>query len=81
MLEFFEKLDRDDPFHDLVNRVMYIGGLVVWSGFIIGLVAMVECGGSHKGLPQKDITPVKPDTTIIINKDTIFYAKQSQHVR
>ena len=81
MREFFERLDRDDPFRDLVNRVMYIGGLAVWTGLIVGLVALVECGKSSKGLPQQDTTPVKPDTTIVINKDTIFYAKQNQHIR
>lgn len=81
MREFFEKLDRNDPFHDLVNRVMYVGGLVAWTGFIVGLVAFVECGKRNKGLPHQDITPAKPDTTFVINKDTIFYAKQHQHVR
>jgi len=81
MREFFGKLNPDDPFRDLVNRVMYVGGLALWSAFIIGLVALVECGRSNKGLPQKDGTPVKPDTTFVINKDTIFYAKQNQHVR
>ena len=81
MLEFFEKLNPDDPFRDLVNRVMYVGGMVAFTGLVIGLVALVECGKSGKGLPQQDITPVKPDTTFVINKDTIFYAKQNQHVR
>ena len=81
MREFFEKLNKDDPFHDLVNRVMYVGGLALWAGLIVGLVALVECGGSRKGSPKQDITPVKPDTTFVINKDTIFYAKQNQHVR
>ena len=81
MREFFERLDPKDPFHDLVNRVMYIGGLALWSAFIISLVAFVECGKSGKGLPQKDITPVKPDTTFVINKDTIFFAKQNQRMR
>ena len=82
MREFFERLDRDDPFRDLVYRVMYIGGMALWSGLIVGLVALVECGKSgNNGSPQKDITPVKPDTTFVINKDTIFYAKQNQRVR
>ena len=81
MREFFEKLDRNDPFHDLVNRVMYVGGLAAWTGLIVGLVAFVECGKRNKGLHQQDNTPVKPDTTFVINKDTIFYAKQHQHVR
>ena len=81
MREFFEKLNKDDPFHDLVNRVMYVGGLALWTGLIVGLVALVECGKSGKGSPKQDITPVKPDTTFVINQDTIFYAKQNQHVR
>ena len=81
MREFFEKLNKDDPFHDLVNRVMYVGGLALWSGLIVGLVALVECGKSGKGSTQPDNTPVKPDTTFVINQDTIFYAKQNQHVR
>ena len=81
MREFFEKLNKDDPFHDLVNRVMYVGGLALWTGLIVGLVAFVECGKSGKDSPKQDITPAKPDTTFVINQDTIFYAKQNQHVR
>lgn len=81
MREFFEKLNPNDPFRDLVNRVMYIGGMVAFTGLVIGLVALVECGKSGKGLPQQEFTPAKPDTTFVINKDTLFYAKQNQHVR
>ena len=82
MLEFFEKLNPDDPFRDLVNRVMYVGGMVAFTGLVIGMAVLAESGKlGGKGQPQQDTTPVKPDTTFVINKDTLFYAKQNQHVR
>jgi len=81
MREFFEKLNPNDPFRDLVNRVMYVGGMVAFTGLVIGMAVLAESGKLGKGQPQQDITPVKPDTTIVINKDTLFYAKQNQHVR